>query len=246
MGEAAKRLGLTVRTLHHYDEIGLVGPAERNQHGHRLYTQEDLMKLAQVKMLKRVGLPLKDIRAVLDHHRKDPDQLLKKQLSALRQEKNRLEEMEKGLISILRSVEVEGGWDWKIVNQFIRLSEVDDDERDRHLRKWFTEEEQVRLRRLPVLEDHSAETEEWIHLLRILADHRDQGPASPIVQEVIARIDEKTRDIFEGDEAMMNRFWEVRKDPEQSEKLRLYPIDENMLEFLEEASLIYERYQKGE
>ena len=45
VGELTKRTGLTVRTLHHYDEIGLLAPAERTSSGHRLYGETELRRL---------------------------------------------------------------------------------------------------------------------------------------------------------------------------------------------------------
>jgi DNA-binding transcriptional MerR regulator len=45
VGELARRTGLTVRTLHHYDEIGLLSPSARTESGHRLYGQADVLRL---------------------------------------------------------------------------------------------------------------------------------------------------------------------------------------------------------
>ena len=47
VGELAKRTGLSVRTLHHYDEIGLLSPSGRTQTGHRLYSTEDVLRLSR-------------------------------------------------------------------------------------------------------------------------------------------------------------------------------------------------------
>ncbi|HET7832186.1 MAG TPA: MerR family transcriptional regulator [Gallionella sp.] len=65
VGELAKRCGLTVRTLHHYDSIGLLTPSVRSDSGYRLYNRDDIARLHQVQALRRLGLPLADIGAVL-------------------------------------------------------------------------------------------------------------------------------------------------------------------------------------
>ncbi|MET7327544.1 MerR family transcriptional regulator [Nonomuraea sp. NPDC005650] len=65
IGELAKASGVTVRTLYHYDEIGLVKPGERTASGHRRYTEADLRRLYRVRALRGLGLSLDEIAAVL-------------------------------------------------------------------------------------------------------------------------------------------------------------------------------------
>ncbi|WP_017608506.1 MerR family transcriptional regulator [Nocardiopsis xinjiangensis] len=66
VGELARRTGLTVRTLHHYEQVGLVLPARRNGAGHRLYGTEEVERLYQVLALRELGLSLERIRGLLD------------------------------------------------------------------------------------------------------------------------------------------------------------------------------------
>ncbi|WP_327151971.1 MerR family transcriptional regulator [Nocardia sp. NBC_01329] len=66
VGELAAEAGLTVRTLHHYDRIGLVHPAERTGAGHRLYTASDVQRLYQVLALRQLGLGLDRITDLLE------------------------------------------------------------------------------------------------------------------------------------------------------------------------------------
>jgi len=65
VGELAERAGLTVRTLHHYDELGLLRPAGRTPSGHRLYGRAELERLQQIASLRHLGLPLGEIAACL-------------------------------------------------------------------------------------------------------------------------------------------------------------------------------------
>jgi DNA-binding transcriptional MerR regulator len=70
VGALAKAAGLTVRTLHHYDAIGLLVPDERSSSGRRLYSAENVRRLYRIVALRRVGLALDEVAAVLD---RDPD-----------------------------------------------------------------------------------------------------------------------------------------------------------------------------
>lgn len=67
IGPLSDHLGVSVRTLRHYDEIGLLVPERRTTAGHRRYTRADVVRLAQIVTLRSVGLPLSDIRACLNH-----------------------------------------------------------------------------------------------------------------------------------------------------------------------------------
>lgn len=66
IGELARHAGLTVRTLHHYDAIGLLKPSARSEGGYRLYTQAEIARLHGIQALRHLGLSLDEIRGLLD------------------------------------------------------------------------------------------------------------------------------------------------------------------------------------
>jgi phosphoribosylaminoimidazole-succinocarboxamide synthase len=65
IGELAGATGLTVRTLHHYDRIGLLSPTDRSPSGYRLYGRDDVRRLYRILALRQLGLSLKEIDAAL-------------------------------------------------------------------------------------------------------------------------------------------------------------------------------------
>lgn len=65
VGEIARRAGITIRTLHHYDEIGLLSPSERSDAGYRLYDSADVARLQQILVYRELGLPLERIQEVM-------------------------------------------------------------------------------------------------------------------------------------------------------------------------------------
>ncbi|MBV6621897.1 MAG: MerR family transcriptional regulator [Rivularia sp. (in: Bacteria)] len=67
IGELAKQTGLSIRTLHYYDEIGLLCPSDRNDIGHRLYSDRDIIRLQQILSLRQLGFALKEIRECLEN-----------------------------------------------------------------------------------------------------------------------------------------------------------------------------------
>jgi MerR family transcriptional regulator, thiopeptide resistance regulator len=66
VGELAAATGLTVRTLHYYEEIGLLVASDRSDAGHRLYANADVERLYRISLLRRLGLPLGEIARALD------------------------------------------------------------------------------------------------------------------------------------------------------------------------------------
>ncbi len=69
VGDLARRTGLSVRALHHYDAVGLLSPSFRTGAGHRLYTEGDVRRLGQVVTLRGIGLSLEEIGECL----RDPE-----------------------------------------------------------------------------------------------------------------------------------------------------------------------------
>ncbi|WP_460933613.1 MerR family transcriptional regulator [Phycicoccus ginsengisoli] len=103
VGQVADELGVTVRTLHHYDEIGLVQPTERSRAGYRLYTADDLTRLQHVVVYRRLGFALEEVRLLLDHP-EGVQQHLRRQRAAVAQ---RLEEMRELVAAIDKALEKE-------------------------------------------------------------------------------------------------------------------------------------------
>ncbi len=83
VGEVAERTGLSVRTLHHYDEIGLLPPGDRSASGHRLYGLTELRRLQRIRSLKQLGFSLEETRGCLDDPRFSLEGTLRLQRSRL-------------------------------------------------------------------------------------------------------------------------------------------------------------------
>jgi DNA-binding transcriptional MerR regulator len=103
VGQVADVFGVTVRTLHHYDEIGLLVPSERSAAGYRLYSDGDLRRLQQIVVYRRLELPLDEIAGLLDGD-EDPDVHLRRQRDAVMQ---RLDELTDLVVAIDRALERE-------------------------------------------------------------------------------------------------------------------------------------------
>ena len=93
VGQVAGFAGTTVRTLHHYDEIGLLCPSGRTPSGYRRYHDADLDRLQQILFYRELGFPLDDIASVLDDRGVSPSEHLRRQQRLLGARIARLQEM---------------------------------------------------------------------------------------------------------------------------------------------------------
>ncbi|HEY0401202.1 MAG TPA: MerR family transcriptional regulator [Blastococcus sp.] len=84
VGEVAALAGVTVRTLHHYDRIGLLSPSGRTAAGYRQYSAADLDRLHQVLLYRELGFSLEDVATLLDAPDADPEAHLRRQHRLLR------------------------------------------------------------------------------------------------------------------------------------------------------------------
>lgn len=91
--EVADLVGISVRTLHHYDEIGLLIPEETTEAGYRVYSDENLAILQQILFFKELGFPLKKIKQIIDSPSFDRQEALIMQHNMLLEKRTRLDKM---------------------------------------------------------------------------------------------------------------------------------------------------------
>ncbi|MRX74410.1 MerR family transcriptional regulator [Bacillus lacus] len=190
--EVAEYAGISVRTLHHYDEIGLLKPSSVTEAGYRQYTEENLERLQQILFLKEVGFSLKDITEIIDAPGFNRRTALKSHKRVLMEKKKRLEQMINTIEDTIAAME--GGEKVQGENLFkgLSLKEVKD------IQEKYQEEVKEKYNSA-VIEDSLRRTssyshEQWTGILekseaiwRALADRMDQKPSAPEVQQLIGK-----------------------------------------------------------
>ena len=91
--EVSKLTGISARTLHYYDEIGLFVPTEKSEAGYRLYDDKALETLQQILFLREFDIPLKEIKAIMENPDLDRNQILQMQRKMLESRKERIERL---------------------------------------------------------------------------------------------------------------------------------------------------------
>lgn len=220
VGQLAKRTGLTVRTLHHYDEIGLLSPA-RTSSGYRRYDESDVARLNRIVALRQLGIPLEEIGRCLDDAAYALPKVLRLRAVRLRSE---IEEQRR----LCRRLE-------RLADRLDAAERVSVDE---HLEtigamtmieKYYTPEQlaQLEQRGAEVGEARIREVqEEWPKLMAEVREAMAAGkdPASPEVQALARRWKGLIEEFTGGDPGIAKSLGEMyRNEPAARERVGLDP-----------------------
>ena len=193
--EVAKLTGITVRTLHYYDEIGLLKPSEITEAGYRLYSREDLEILQQILFFRELDFPLSQIKEIMNNPNYDKEEALKKQKELLIQQRQRIE----GLIKLIEK-RIEG-------DNNMSFKEFDMNEIEENKKK-YAKEVKERWGTSKAYEESEKKTssynkEKWgdinqetSEIFKGFAELRNSDPGSEEVQELVRRWQKYITDNF--------------------------------------------------
>ncbi|GLU32302.1 MerR family transcriptional regulator [Trinickia caryophylli] len=154
VGELAKRSGLTVRTLHHYDAIGLLTPSARADNGYRLYDRHDIARLHRIQALRRFGLSLAEVGAYLAQPDTPLAPIVARQIAMLDRQIDQASRLRDRLVH-LHGTLLDGGepelTDWLATLELMTMYD-----------KYFSEDE---LARLPMYRNAQTPPQEWTELV---------------------------------------------------------------------------------
>lgn len=222
VGELARRTGLTVRALHHYDSIGLLHPMGRSDSGYRLYSRDDVARLHGIQTLRRMGLSLADVAQLLDGGAVTLPAILARQIGALDQEIAQGQALRERLIT-MQSI-LAGGGQPEIDDWLASLSMMNTFE------QYFSAGE-LKL----VFERWKRSKSEWPPLLQAVREAMERGvpPDSLELQPLARRWMEVSARWMDGDVALLKRWGSMlREQP----GLPLPPgMDSALLEYINQA-----------
>jgi DNA-binding transcriptional MerR regulator len=186
----AELAGVTVRALHHYDRLALLKP-RRGASGYRLYTEPDLERLEQIVALKFIGLPLKQIKRVLDHDTRELPDVLRAQRGALEEKRSRLDQAIGAIRDAEGSIKPGVPADAALIRRIIEAIEMQDNQE--FFKKYYTDDAWAALeeRRREMGADRNTQAEEgtrkWMVLFQDIAAALEEDPASDHAQSLVAR-----------------------------------------------------------
>ena len=181
--EVSERTGVSVRTLHHYDAIGLLTPAEVTQAGYRLYDDRSLKRLHSILFFRELQFSLKDIKGILDDPGFDPQKTLDQQIRLLELQRERIDRIIKQAKEMKKGDKTMGFdiFDHKEIEQYKQEAKE----------KWggteaYKESERKAAGR--TTEQESGVAEGLMDVFREFGALRNLPPEDPAVQEKVAQL----------------------------------------------------------
>jgi DNA-binding transcriptional MerR regulator len=184
IGEVAKATGVTVRALHHYDEIGLLVPSERSASGYRLYSDADVARLYRIRALSAMGFTLAEIGDELLRDGEDPRPAIRRHIERIDERLRLSEQLRTQLTDILATLDRAGEPTGRM---FIDAIEV-----MTRMERYYTPEQLEELsRRADALGEEGMvkAQDDWTRLIAEVEAHREAGtdPADPRLTPLVER-----------------------------------------------------------
>jgi MerR family transcriptional regulator, thiopeptide resistance regulator len=217
IGEVAKATGVTVRALHHYDEIGLLVPSERSGSGYRLYSPADVGRLYRIRALRGMGFRLAEIGDELLRDGEDPRPALRRHIERIDERMRLAERLRSRLTEILETLDRAGE---PTGQMFVDAIEV-----MTRMERYYTPEQLERLAERAEAfgeEGLARAQEDWARLIAEVEAERNAGtdPAdprlTPLVERWNALIEQFTGD-DPGIRASLQRLYET-EGPERASR----------------------------
>jgi MerR family transcriptional regulator, thiopeptide resistance regulator len=247
VGQFARISGVSVRTLHFYDEVGLLKATRREYSQHRQYQQSDLLRLQQILVLKQLGFSLQEIKISLSNPKYDIYTALKDQRDMLAYQIQRLQATHFAMSRTLESFESGDQVDWDQVAKIIH--NLTDQARQDWMQDKFPSEDwewiHERATQMPSTYVTNS-VRAWENVYEDFNKHRDLAPDHPDVQalagQVVKMVEMFTQGKAEITEVLSKQYEDVSKIPEL---YRMPHQDQALQDFMKQAVTIYQEYNKS-
>lgn len=193
IGAFAALTGVSIRTLHHYDRLGVLKPSARSEAGYRLYAEGDLLRLQQVLTLRYLGFTLAEIGETLDCSDFDLETSLRIQRDVVHQRISSLEQVDAALDALLDHYHTAQTWDWTLVARASSAARDGIAQSEEKMEDYYSKEElNERVSAVaPVVGADEIQAVEgaWPPLLAAIRANDDLDPASPEARALLDQWD---------------------------------------------------------
>lgn len=240
VGELARRSGITVRTLHYYDSIGLLVPSARSDAGYRLYNRADVARLHHIQALRRMGVTLAEVGAILERSDLALPTVLERQIAMLNQQlaqitalRDRLQTMQ---LQLTAGDEPDLN-DWLTTLELMTMYD-----------KYFTADE---LAQLPFYQADTQRQQEWAVMVQQVRELMANGTPvqDPLAQRIARRWMLTLERDTAGNPAFLTRLNAMHADePSMREQTGITPAMTDYITraFAETKLAIYQKYLSEE
>lgn len=214
INEVLQLTSVSLRTLHYYDEIKLLSPSHRTEGGHRLYSNDDLLRLQQIVTLKFMGFPLKKIQMILEGSSFNLHESLKIQTDLLKKEVSRIADVSKLLDHLIDCLNHQDNLEWEGVINIIAILQLNELDRQKWYEKYLSQIELEEMNQL-----FSGYTDEfwadyhkrWEDLFHEVRQHLNTDPESEIGRQLAQKWMNLVNEVYAGKTELRNKMWDGYK-----------------------------------
>lgn len=219
IGQLAKKIGISKKTLYHYENVGILKPSLIKDNGYRYYDEQAISQLQRILLLKSIGYTLEQIKILFDSESETGENQtwihsLSEQVKLIEAEKERLSRLQYYLNATIHVIKLKGHLEpqemldvIEDLNRRTLVNGIIPARFDEALE--ITKEQKEILERLPVIGSDDPRLEEILSIFNEVRDILHMDPKSNAVQQIAHTLYIKTLELFEGDEELMNFYWEL-------------------------------------
>ncbi|SDX97636.1 MerR family transcriptional regulator [Thermoactinomyces sp. DSM 45892] len=252
IGELAKKANISRRTLHYYDEIGLLKPTKVDDKNYRYYDQNALLRLQEIRLLKSIGFTLRQIRQMVGQPVVRADEKmwitsLQEQIKIIQKEKENLERKQYYLQSTVHAIQVTG--QVKANEIFELITSLEDREVENGVivatfpDQLFTDEEMEILQQLPLLGSKDPRLVELIELIQQIRQNIHKPVSDTIVQGFAEALHVQIVRLFKGNINLVEKYWKLIT-PNENEAPTVYGFDYKIVSYINQMLEYYYMQQE--
>ncbi|MGC5776533.1 MerR family transcriptional regulator [Paenibacillus pabuli] len=235
VGQLSKHTGVSIRTLHYYEKLGLLQPTRNENNQYRTYGEKDILRLQQIIILKKMHFKLNEIGAFLEQDAAHPapeniislwNNTLEQQLAVVKEQQEKLSKVEHLLFSTIYAIRASGTINLDEMLGFIRELEQPPGSSRRDI---FTPEE---MESLPLNDQNHPLTMEWADILRDIHTCKLESADSEASRLLALRIYDYAERAFQGNAALAQKYWDYIA-PEDDQPARVYGMTTETMRYIE-------------
>ncbi len=234
--EFAERTGTTVRTLHHYDRLGLLKPTSYTQSGYRLYGEQDFARLQQIVTLKFIGLSLKQIKVILNQNELDLTATLRLQRAVIEEKRRLLDVAVRAIERAEQVIKAADVTDWEAFKTIIEV--IDMENNMEWVKNYYTKEQLAELGKRWSPELQERVSREWAVLIKEVeaAIGENKDPASETAQALAIRWSALIEEFTGGNPAIAENLKNLYADQANWPATFKKPYGDEAMAFIREAT----------
>jgi DNA-binding transcriptional MerR regulator len=233
----AQLAGVTVRTLHHYDRLGLLRPSGHTSSGYRLYGEDDFARLQQIATLKMIGFPLKKIKELLKTNSFDLKAALHLQRKIIAERRQQLDLAIAAIEKVEEIIADNRAPEWE---DFAKIIEVMNMQKDwEWVKSYYTQEQLENLSKRWSPELQKQAEQDWATLIKDVEAAMGEDPASETAQALAARWSKLIEAFTGGDPGIEENLQKLYADKANWPAAHQMPCNNEATAFINKAMTIY-------